>query len=36
VAELLGVSTRERVELRKEVRESLASPPQETWYRPKE
>jgi uncharacterized tellurite resistance protein B-like protein len=36
VAELLGVSTRERVELRKEVRENLASPPQETWYRPKE
>ncbi|GLI92480.1 TerB family tellurite resistance protein [Methylocystis echinoides] len=36
VAELLGVSTRERVELRREVRENLASPPQETWYRPKE
>lgn len=36
VAELLGVSTRERVELRREVRESLASPPQETWERPKE
>jgi len=36
VAELLGVSTRERVELRKEVRDSLAAPPQETWYRPKE
>ncbi len=36
VAELLGVSTRERVELRREVRESLGTPPQETWYRPKE
>jgi uncharacterized tellurite resistance protein B-like protein len=36
VAELLGVSTRERVELRREVRDSLGSPPQETWYRPKE
>ncbi len=36
VAELLGVSTRERVELRRESRESLGTPPQETWYRPKE
>ncbi|WP_363346927.1 TerB family tellurite resistance protein [Methylocystis echinoides] len=36
VAELLGVSTRERVELRREARENLATPPQETWYRPKE
>ncbi|MGJ0509780.1 MAG: TerB family tellurite resistance protein [Methylocystis sp.] len=36
VAELLGVSTRERVELRREVREALGSAPQESWYRPKE
>lgn len=36
VAELLGVSTRERVELRRESRESHDAPPQETWYRPKE
>ncbi len=36
VAELLGVSTRERVELRRESRESLETPRQETWYRPKE
>jgi uncharacterized tellurite resistance protein B-like protein len=37
VAELLGVPTRDRVELRREVRESLASPPPgETWHRPKE
>jgi uncharacterized tellurite resistance protein B-like protein len=36
VAELLGVSTRERVELRREVRDSLGTTPQETWYRPKE
>lgn len=36
VAELLGVSTRERVELRQEARQNLASPPQETWYRPKD
>jgi uncharacterized tellurite resistance protein B-like protein len=36
VAELLGVSTRERVELRREVRESLASPPTETTEQPEE
>jgi uncharacterized tellurite resistance protein B-like protein len=36
VAELLGVSTRDRVALRREVRESLESPPPETWTRPKE
>lgn len=36
VAELLGVSTRERVELRREVRESLAAPVENPWYRPKE
>lgn len=37
VAELLGVSTRERVELRREVRDNLAAPRAgETWYRPKE
>lgn len=36
VAELLGVSTRERVELRREARENLEAPRQETWYRPKE
>lgn len=36
VAELLGVSTRERVELRREVRESLAQPIENPWYRPKE
>lgn len=37
VAELLGVSTRERVELRREVRENLASPPpMESWRRPEE
>ncbi|MEK4035171.1 TerB family tellurite resistance protein [Methylocystis sp. IM3] len=36
VAELLGVSTRERVELRREARENLEAPQQETWYRPKE
>jgi uncharacterized tellurite resistance protein B-like protein len=37
VAELLGVSTRDRVELRREVRESLAAPPTDgPWSRPKE
>ncbi|WP_457797553.1 tellurite resistance TerB family protein [Methylocystis sp. S23] len=36
VAELLGVSTRERVELRREVRESLEAPFENPWYRPKE
>lgn len=36
VAELLGVSTRERVELRRESRENHDTPTQDTWYRPKE
>jgi len=37
VAELLGVSTRDRVELRREVRDSLpASPAEGPWSRPKE
>jgi uncharacterized tellurite resistance protein B-like protein len=38
VAELLGVSTRERVELRREVRESLTAPPpaEGPWSRPEE
>jgi uncharacterized tellurite resistance protein B-like protein len=36
VAELLGVPTRERVELRRESREGLTAPQQDTWYRPKE
>jgi uncharacterized tellurite resistance protein B-like protein len=37
VAELLGVSTRDRVALRREARESLAAPPTEgPWSRPKE
>lgn len=38
VAELLGVSTRERVELRREAREALESPPplDGPWSRPKE
>jgi len=37
VAELLGVSTRDRVELRREVRDSLAAPPAEgPWSRRKE
>ena len=31
VAELLGVSTRDRVTLRREVRESLESPPEGPW-----
>ena len=37
VAELLGVSTRDRVELRREVRDSLAAPQVDNpWSRPKE
>jgi uncharacterized tellurite resistance protein B-like protein len=36
VAELLGVPTRERVELRRESREGLTAPQQDSWYRPKE
>lgn len=38
VAELLGVSTRERVELRREAREALENPPplDGPWSRPKE
>jgi uncharacterized tellurite resistance protein B-like protein len=36
VAELLGVSTRERVELRREIREGAAPPPAGPWSRPKE
>ncbi|PPD42713.1 MAG: hypothetical protein CTY15_11755 [Methylocystis sp.] len=39
VAELLGVSTRDRVELRREVREALENPPPNDggpWERPKE
>jgi len=36
VAELLGVSTRERVGLRRAVRENLGVEQQDSWYRPKE
>lgn len=36
VAELLGVSTRDRVELRREARENLAAPFENPWRRPKE
>ncbi len=36
VAELLGVSTRERVELRREIRDAAASAPAGPWSLPKE
>jgi uncharacterized tellurite resistance protein B-like protein len=36
VAELLGVSTRERVELRREARENMTAPSQGPWSSPKE